>query len=517
MQNLELYRFDPNDVNNGGKVDPQTFDINAFVSNLNITSSELSALKDKFRDFADHANQNLNSTDLNITKLQTRLNELTKICTNECPKCRTIGSMQSQIANEQITRSKQLDESKMLNQIILNIMKKIKTETEHEDQKNKQKIEALTQKFNIEKSKQIYDEIVGLMKKYLAKHPNDKEYQAKFNVLSDSWNMQKIKELTQEFNIVVAQDLHKSKQIYDEIVDLMRKHLANHPNDMDEYQAIINVLSTALNMQKIKELTQEFNIVVARDLHKSKQIYDEIVDLMRKHLEIHPNDLDEYQAKINVLSTSWNMQKQKAQEASAQKAPAQEAPAQEASAQKAPAQEAPAQEASAQEAPAQESKGGNKSKKHKSNKYKKSNKSNNSKNSNKSKKSNKSKSKRVKEMESVWGKNKPLEEWWRQLASGNKVVLVERNGGHKMHTMPTGKMAIRKAFNAFDDDPDIVAVLSSNMSQDAYEVHLYPKAKGKSVEHVIKHYKKYFKSAGPTPADMVANGFPMQKKVLLPA
>lgn len=142
-------------------------------------------------------------------------------------------------------------------------------------------------------------------------------------------------------------------------------------------------------------------------------------------------------------------------------------------------------------------------------------------NKNKNNTRKKSKSKRVNEMEAdpttVWGKNKPLEEWWRQLASGNKVVLVERNGGHKMHTMPTGKMAIRKAYNAFDDDPDIVAVLSSNMSQDAYEVHLYPKAKGKPVEHVIKHYKKYFKSAGPMPPDLVAKGIPMQKKVLLPA
>ena len=127
------------------------------------------------------------------------------------------------------------------------------------------------------------------------------------------------------------------------------------------------------------------------------------------------------------------------------------------------------------------------------------------------------KSKRVKEMDLVWGKNKPLEEWWRQLASGNKVVIVERNGVHKMHTMPTGKMAVRKAYNAFDDDPNIVAVLSSNMSQDAYEMHLYPKAKGNTVEHVIKHYKKYFKSAGPTPPDLVAKGIPMQKKVLLPA
>jgi hypothetical protein len=136
------------------------------------------------------------------------------------------------------------------------------------------------------------------------------------------------------------------------------------------------------------------------------------------------------------------------------------------------------------------------------------------KNKNKSKSS---KSKSKSKPTTVWGKNKPLEEWWRQLASGNKVVIVERNGGHKMHTMPTGKMAVRKAYNAFDDDPNIVAVLSSNMSQDAYEMHLYPKAKGNTVEHVIKHYKKYFKSAGPTPPDLVAKGIPMQKKVLLPA
>lgn len=141
--------------------------------------------------------------------------------------------------------------------------------------------------------------------------------------------------------------------------------------------------------------------------------------------------------------------------------------------------------------------------------------------SNKSKSQSKTRSNKPKSMEAetntVWGKNKPLEAWWKQLASGKKVVIIERNGGHKMHTIPSGKAAIRKAFDAFDDDPNIVAVLSSNMSQDAYEVFLFPKAKGNSVEHVIKNYKKYFKSAGPTPADMVANGFPMQKKVLLPA
>ena len=121
------------------------------------------------------------------------------------------------------------------------------------------------------------------------------------------------------------------------------------------------------------------------------------------------------------------------------------------------------------------------------------------------------------DLESVWGKNKPLEEFWRELASGKKVVLVDKNGEHTMFTMPTGKMTRRKIFNTFDDDPNIVAVLSSNLSQDAYEVFLYPKAKDKSVEYVIKNYKKYFKSLGPMPDDLVAQGVPAQKKVLFPA
>ena len=118
--------------------------------------------------------------------------------------------------------------------------------------------------------------------------------------------------------------------------------------------------------------------------------------------------------------------------------------------------------------------------------------------------------------ESIWGKNKLLEKFWRSLASGKKVVLIQKIGGHKIFTMPTGKMTRRKMFNTFDDDPNIVAVLSSNLSTDAYEVFLYPKAGDKSVEYVIKNYKKYFKSAGPMPKDLVAKGIPAQVKVLFP-
>jgi len=114
------------------------------------------------------------------------------------------------------------------------------------------------------------------------------------------------------------------------------------------------------------------------------------------------------------------------------------------------------------------------------------------------------KSKRVMEMEAdpttVWGKNKPLEKFWQELASGKKVVLITKKDGdssaHKIVTMPTSPAADKKQYIEFDEDPNIIAVLSSNLSQDAYEVYLYPKAKDKSVEYVIRNYKKFFKPMG---------------------
>jgi hypothetical protein len=128
------------------------------------------------------------------------------------------------------------------------------------------------------------------------------------------------------------------------------------------------------------------------------------------------------------------------------------------------------------------------------------------------------KSKRVMEMEAdpttVWGKNKPLEKFWQELASGKKVVLITKKDGDsssissRIVTMPTTPAAEKKQYIEFDEDPNIIAVLSSNLSQDAYEVHLYPKAKDKSVEYVIKNYKKFFKPLGV---------IPNMNKVLVPA
>ena len=120
--------------------------------------------------------------------------------------------------------------------------------------------------------------------------------------------------------------------------------------------------------------------------------------------------------------------------------------------------------------------------------------------------------------DTVWGKNKPLEKFWRDLASGNKVVVVYSSPSqHKFVNVPKGKTALRTLYDGFDDDSNVVAVLSSNMSQDAYEINLYPKAKDKTVDEVIKNYKKYFKSYGEMPADLIEKGFPAQKKVLYPS
>jgi hypothetical protein len=118
---------------------------------------------------------------------------------------------------------------------------------------------------------------------------------------------------------------------------------------------------------------------------------------------------------------------------------------------------------------------------------------------------------------SVWNKNKPLEAFWQSLASGKKVVVIYKDGKHKFVNMPSAKTKSKAQYDEFDADPDVAAVLSSNQSQDAYEMHLFPKAGDKSVPEVIKNYKRYFKSIGPMPIDMLASGFPAMRKVKVPA
>jgi len=107
-------------------------------------------------------------------------------------------------------------------------------------------------------------------------------------------------------------------------------------------------------------------------------------------------------------------------------------------------------------------------------------------------------SKRVLEMwndpDTVWGKNPELEYFWGDLASQKKVVLIYEDKTHKYVNLPNRTTKkYQSVMNEFKEDDNVVAILSSNRSQDAYEQYLYPKAKSKSVDYVIKHYNTYFK------------------------
>jgi len=111
-------------------------------------------------------------------------------------------------------------------------------------------------------------------------------------------------------------------------------------------------------------------------------------------------------------------------------------------------------------------------------------------------------SKRVLELwknpDTVWGKNPELEHFWGELASGKKVVLIYKDKTHTYVNLPNATTKkYQSMMNEFQEDATIVAILSSNQSQDAYEQYLYPKAKSKTVDYVIKNYNTYFKPIVP--------------------
>ena len=83
-----------------------------------------------------------------------------------------------------------------------------------------------------------------------------------------------------------------------------------------------------------------------------------------------------------------------------------------------------------------------------------------------------------------------LEKFWGNLASRRLVVAITKKGS-KFVTYPS-----KDVLDALEADRSVIAILSSNPSQDAYKL-LYPKAKYKSVPFVIKNYKKYFKPIFP--------------------
>ena len=105
-----------------------------------------------------------------------------------------------------------------------------------------------------------------------------------------------------------------------------------------------------------------------------------------------------------------------------------------------------------------------------------------------------------------WGKNKPLEQLWRDLSSYLSAIIIYKGSKPyeivKLPSHTPSESQIYSQLRAHDGDPHVIAILTAHPhAKNAYETVLYPKAKDKTVDHVITNYTRYFKRV---PAHMQA-------------
>jgi hypothetical protein len=86
----------------------------------------------------------------------------------------------------------------------------------------------------------------------------------------------------------------------------------------------------------------------------------------------------------------------------------------------------------------------------------------------------------------IRNKNKKLYRFWLDLANTKHSVFIYNDKSHKII-----RKNIKEEQERAENDSNIIAILDSGPSFDAYR-ELYRKATNKSVEEVIKNYKKYF-------------------------
>jgi hypothetical protein len=94
-----------------------------------------------------------------------------------------------------------------------------------------------------------------------------------------------------------------------------------------------------------------------------------------------------------------------------------------------------------------------------------------------------------------WGKNKPLEQLWRDLSSYLSAVIVYKGSKpYDIVKLRSHASHIYAQLRSFDADPQVIAILTAHPDvPNAYETLLYPKAKDKTVDYVIANYNRFFK------------------------
>ena len=118
---------------------------------------------------------------------------------------------------------------------------------------------------------------------------------------------------------------------------------------------------------------------------------------------------------------------------------------------------------------------------------------------------------------SCWGKNKPLEQLWRDLSYFLSVLIIYKGSRPyeivMLNPPPQSSAELYARLRAYDNDPHVIAILSAHPEiKNAYETLVYPKVKDKTVDYVITNYTKVFKRI---PRRMQATDHPI-KKLMVP-
>ena len=93
-----------------------------------------------------------------------------------------------------------------------------------------------------------------------------------------------------------------------------------------------------------------------------------------------------------------------------------------------------------------------------------------------------------------WGKNKPMEQFWRELSSYLSAIIIYKGSKPYESFRITPSKQIYTQLKQFDDDPQVVAILTAHPGiKHAYETLVYPKAKDKTVDYVITNHANIFK------------------------
>jgi hypothetical protein len=95
---------------------------------------------------------------------------------------------------------------------------------------------------------------------------------------------------------------------------------------------------------------------------------------------------------------------------------------------------------------------------------------------------------------------------WRDLSSYLSAIIIYKGSKPyeivKLQSHPPSASQIYSQFRAYDADPQVIAIITAHPHvKNAYETALYPKAKDKTVDHVITNYPRFFKRV---PAHMQA-------------